>query len=185
MFLALPTVKTRLAPPEKGRAGMRLRERLGRYAPYGVGGLLALSSVAYFSSSPVAPRASSAVEYDVSSSSSSSLSSSSSKAKKLRRASEVSSAAPAADLHYLGGEHAGGGSSSSGRTSAAGKNQPLEGGGTGSDGASDGGSSEDGAPLPHIVLFFVDDLGFNDIGYNSYDIPDASPFLTELAATGL
>ena len=39
--------------------------------------------------------------------------------------------------------------------------------------------------IVHIVMFFVDDMGYNDIGYNSYDIPDASPFLTELAETGL
>ena len=45
--------------------------------------------------------------------------------------------------------------------------------------------TESSTALPHIVMFFVDDMGYNDIGYNSYDIPDASPFLTELAETGL
>ncbi len=38
---------------------------------------------------------------------------------------------------------------------------------------------------PHIVFFLVDDMGYNDIGYNSLDIPHATPFLDELASTGV
>ena len=30
---------------------------------------------------------------------------------------------------------------------------------------------------PHILFFLVDDMGFNDIGYNSIDLPHATPFL--------
>lgn len=35
--------------------------------------------------------------------------------------------------------------------------------------------------LPTIMLFLLDDLGYNDIGYQSIDIPLATPFMTQLA----
>jgi len=38
---------------------------------------------------------------------------------------------------------------------------------------------------PHIVFFLLDDMGWNDIGYQSTDMPLATPFMDELAATGL
>lgn len=38
---------------------------------------------------------------------------------------------------------------------------------------------------PHIVFFLVDDMGYNDIGYQSEDIPNATPFLDSLAADGV
>ena len=38
---------------------------------------------------------------------------------------------------------------------------------------------------PHIVFFLIDDLGYNDIGYNSVDLPDASPFMTSMAEDGV
>ena len=38
---------------------------------------------------------------------------------------------------------------------------------------------------PHIVFFLVDDMGWNDIGYQSTDIPLATPFMDELASTGV
>jgi hypothetical protein len=51
------------------------------------------------------------------------------------------------------------------------------------------GSMESGATVvpssPHIVFFLLDDMGWNDIGYQSTDIPLATPFMDELAAAGL
>jgi arylsulfatase A-like enzyme len=38
---------------------------------------------------------------------------------------------------------------------------------------------------PHIVLFTVDDLGWNDVGYNSNDLPDATPYMTDLSTKGI
>ena len=38
---------------------------------------------------------------------------------------------------------------------------------------------------PHIVFFFVDDMGYADIGYNSYDLPKATPFMDSLASEGV
>ena len=142
-----------------------IRESLRRFAPFGAGAVLLLSSAAYLSSSP-GP--------EDQSSSSSSSSSSPSSSSNLRRATTTNLRETDADS-----PHSGGGDSQVGKTSAAGKNSPMVGGG-GSEAGADG-----EPPLPHIVLFFVDDMGFNDIGYNSYDIPDASPFLTDLASTGI
>jgi hypothetical protein len=38
---------------------------------------------------------------------------------------------------------------------------------------------------PHIILFTVDDLGWNDVGMYSTDIPKATPFITSLAKKGV
>ena len=38
---------------------------------------------------------------------------------------------------------------------------------------------------PHIFLFTVDDLGWNDVGMYSTDIPKATPFITSLAKKGV
>jgi hypothetical protein len=38
---------------------------------------------------------------------------------------------------------------------------------------------------PHIFLFTVDDMGWNDIGYNSGDLPEATPFMKSLAHQGI
>jgi len=38
---------------------------------------------------------------------------------------------------------------------------------------------------PHIVLITIDDLGWNDIGYQSNDIPDATPVMSHLARSGI
>jgi len=38
---------------------------------------------------------------------------------------------------------------------------------------------------PHMVFFLVDDLGWNDMGYQSADIPNSSPNLDALAAGGV
>ena len=37
--------------------------------------------------------------------------------------------------------------------------------------------NESSLPAPHIILITIDDLGFNDMGYQSTDIPDATPFM--------
>ena len=42
-----------------------------------------------------------------------------------------------------------------------------------------------GASQPHLVLLTVDDLGFNDIGYQSTDLSAATPTLTSLARAGV
>ena len=34
---------------------------------------------------------------------------------------------------------------------------------------------------PHIILFTIDDMGWNDIGYESSDLPGATEFMTKLA----
>ena len=39
--------------------------------------------------------------------------------------------------------------------------------------------------MPHIILFTVDDMGWNDIGYQSTDIPLATPYLTTLMEKGI
>ena len=33
---------------------------------------------------------------------------------------------------------------------------------------------------PHVILFTVDDLGWNDMGYQSSDLPEATPFMNAL-----
>jgi len=38
---------------------------------------------------------------------------------------------------------------------------------------------------PHIILFTVDDLGWNDFGLYSTDLPEATPFMSELAKKGV
>jgi len=38
---------------------------------------------------------------------------------------------------------------------------------------------------PHIVLMLLDDAGWNDIGYNSYDMPRSSPVMDGLATEGV
>lgn len=40
-------------------------------------------------------------------------------------------------------------------------------------------------PPKNIVFFLVDDLGYNDIGYNSFDIAAASPYMTKAAQEGI
>ena len=35
---------------------------------------------------------------------------------------------------------------------------------------------------PHIILFTVDDMGWNDIGYTSTDLPEATEFMVKLAS---
>lgn len=42
-----------------------------------------------------------------------------------------------------------------------------------------------GLKPPHIVLVTIDDLGWNDIGYQSDDIPDATPVMSQLARLGV
>jgi len=39
--------------------------------------------------------------------------------------------------------------------------------------------------MPHIVVFMVDDQGWNDIGYQSSDLDWATPFIDNLAETGV
>ena len=39
--------------------------------------------------------------------------------------------------------------------------------------------------LPHILFFFVDDMGHADIGYQSTDLSKATPFMDSLAASGV
>lgn len=46
-------------------------------------------------------------------------------------------------------------------------------------------SSSRSSNSPHIVFVLMDDMGYADIGYNTYDIPHATPRTTELAETGL
>lgn len=38
---------------------------------------------------------------------------------------------------------------------------------------------------PHIILFTVDDLGWNDFGLYSTDLPEATPFMSSLAKQGV
>ena len=38
---------------------------------------------------------------------------------------------------------------------------------------------------PHLVLMTIDDMGFNDIGYQSSDLPNATPHLSALALDGV
>jgi len=38
---------------------------------------------------------------------------------------------------------------------------------------------------PHIILFTVDDMGWNDVGYQSSDLTKATPFMNSLAETGV
>ena len=33
---------------------------------------------------------------------------------------------------------------------------------------------------PHIVLFTVDDMGWNDVGFHSTDLPNATEYMNEL-----
>lgn len=42
-------------------------------------------------------------------------------------------------------------------------------------------ASSSRASQPHIILFTVDDMGWNDIGYRSTDLPNATTFMTELS----
>ena len=39
--------------------------------------------------------------------------------------------------------------------------------------------------LPHVVLLYADDQGYNDIGYQSTDLFELTPHLDSLAATGI
>ena len=39
--------------------------------------------------------------------------------------------------------------------------------------------------MPHIVLMLVDDMGYNDIGYQSNDLFRATPTIDALAAAGI
>ena len=39
--------------------------------------------------------------------------------------------------------------------------------------------------LPHILFFFVDDMGHADMGYQSTDLSKATPFMDSLAASGV
>ena len=38
---------------------------------------------------------------------------------------------------------------------------------------------------PHIILFTVDDMGWNDMGYQSTDLPEATPFMNSLSEKGI
>ena len=42
-----------------------------------------------------------------------------------------------------------------------------------------------GEQMPHIILFMVDDQGYNDIGYQSTDLDWATPFIDNLAGSGI
>lgn len=39
--------------------------------------------------------------------------------------------------------------------------------------------------LPHVILLYADDQGYNDIGYQSTDLSELTPHLDSLAATGI
>ena len=41
--------------------------------------------------------------------------------------------------------------------------------------------SADESKQPHIILFTVDDMGWNDIGYTSTDLPEATEYMVKLA----
>ena len=43
-------------------------------------------------------------------------------------------------------------------------------------------TSDHKAAQPHIILFTVDDMGWNDVGWRSSDLPNATTFMNELAA---
>lgn len=45
--------------------------------------------------------------------------------------------------------------------------------------------SEHTGDLPHIALVFVDDWGWNDVGYQSTDLSGCTPHMDELAANGI
>jgi len=44
---------------------------------------------------------------------------------------------------------------------------------------------EDDSGKPNIFLFLMDDLGWNDLGYQSSDLQSFSPVMTELAENGI
>lgn len=48
-----------------------------------------------------------------------------------------------------------------------------------------GKGSSTSANSPHIVLVTLDDMGWNDIGYHSTDLPEATTYMTALAKKGI
>jgi len=38
---------------------------------------------------------------------------------------------------------------------------------------------------PHIILYTVDDMGWNDMGYTSTDLPEGTPYMSKLARQGI
>ena len=46
-------------------------------------------------------------------------------------------------------------------------------------------TSAQAAERPNVILFLVDDMGANDIGYQSTDLGASTPTLDRLAATGV
>ena len=42
-------------------------------------------------------------------------------------------------------------------------------------------SSSSSSKKPHIILFTVDDMGWNDVGWTSTDIPEATEYMVKLA----
>jgi arylsulfatase A-like enzyme len=48
-----------------------------------------------------------------------------------------------------------------------------------------GDSSSEVTPGKNIFLFTVDDMGWNDMGYNSGDLPDATPYMRAFAKKGI
>ena len=51
--------------------------------------------------------------------------------------------------------------------------------------ADGGNSTSEPESAPHIIFFLVDDMGANDIGYQSTDLSASTPTLDRLAATGV